>query len=195
MNIMNKVLMMLCILSVSKHVHSSGLNLDYECEITAEFAASENSTVGLKLIAASAGGDMENVLALLKKDVDPNFIDAEMMTPLVWASRCGHFDVVKLLINYGADVNQSVSYRKGVQYSYENSSALIWASSNNQVEIVRFLLSKGADSTRNECVFQVDAQEMQHFISVGRNASSVTQNEEILLLLEEQSKLVGERPM
>ena len=53
--------------------------------------------------------------------------------PLHWASKTGHIEVVRLLLEKGADVNDILT------------TPLYWASTNGHVEVVRLLLKKGAD--------------------------------------------------
>lgn len=57
--------------------------------------------------------------------------------PLCWASGCGHFDIVKLLVARGADPNS-----KG---GLKHTSALGFAASKGYPEIVEFLAKSGAN--------------------------------------------------
>ena len=71
-------------------------------------------------------------------DVSSNF-DGDScagFTPLLAASYTGHLEVVKLLIERGADVNQI--------HATENSGALHWAAMHNQEEVIKCLLHHGA---------------------------------------------------
>ena len=52
---------------------------------------------------------------------------------LVWASSNGHLEIVRLLLEHGADVHA------------RDDEVLIWASRNGHLEVVRLLLNKGAD--------------------------------------------------
>lgn len=60
--------------------------------------------LGQKLIDACINGDCEKVSALLN-EVDVNFRDAEMITPLHWAIYHEQTKICSLLIDAGADVN------------------------------------------------------------------------------------------
>lgn len=56
-------------------------------------------------------------------------------TPLVWASETGSAEVVKWLLEMGADANKC---------EYDGWSALHWAARNGHVDVARLLLSHGA---------------------------------------------------
>lgn len=73
-------------------------------------------------------------------NIDVNDQDNAGNTPLHEAALNGHLDIVKLLIDHGANVNiQSFEYFK--------DTPLIDASANGHLEVVEYLLSKGADPT------------------------------------------------
>ena len=76
----------------------------------------------------------------LFEDMSQNFIEYfEDMSQekkdkaLINASRRGHTEAVKSLINAGADVHAN------------NNEALQWASANGHIEVVKLLLDAGAD--------------------------------------------------
>jgi ankyrin repeat protein len=55
---------------------------------------------------AAECGDIETVKVLLNKDPElVNISDQRAWMPLHWAVRSGHYDLVKYLIDQGADVN------------------------------------------------------------------------------------------
>ena len=57
-------------------------------------------------------------------------------TPLIIASSAGHLDIVRMLVERGARVNEVTA---------EGRSALLYAASKGRDSIVQFLLEKGAD--------------------------------------------------
>ena len=54
-----------------------------------------------EFIQASRKGDVEKIEIFLKNGIDPNIKDEFEFSPLVWACRKGHINVVKLLIDSG----------------------------------------------------------------------------------------------
>ena len=65
-------------------------------------------------------------------------IHAENDYALRWASQEGHIEVVTFLIQNGADIHA------------ENEYALRWSSENGHLEIVKILIQKGADIHAND---------------------------------------------
>ena len=58
-------------------------------------------------------------------------------TALNWASKWGHLEIIRLLLEKGANVN--------IQHEYNHATALHWASWGGHLEVVRFLIDKGAN--------------------------------------------------
>ncbi|CAC5406432.1 unnamed protein product [Mytilus coruscus] len=89
------------------------------------------------LSRASHFNQMEVVKVLLQCDeIDINLTDNKGRSALYWASRKGHVDVVKKLLQHSADVNQ---------YDYHGNSALYIASQMGHVDVVRELLQHSPD--------------------------------------------------
>ena len=82
-------------------------------------------------------GDLTKVRAEIDSGKDVNSKDAAGQTALMYASEMGQLEVVKYLVESGADVN--------VQSTYDGKSALIWASINDQIAVMEYLLKHGAD--------------------------------------------------
>ena len=70
---------------------------------------------------------------------DINNVDKYGMTQLTRASKYGHIDIVKLLLDWGSDPNYQNEDRSG-------RTALMWASLFGRTDIVKLLLARGADS-------------------------------------------------
>lgn len=99
---------------------------------------SKNSDLQLvdELCEHAKRGDAEKVKALLKQGVDIEATtDSTGSTPLHLAAAGGHLDVVKLLLEHGADINAMDRGR---------STPLIAALRNKHRELADFLMSKGA---------------------------------------------------
>jgi ankyrin repeat protein len=58
-----------------------------------------------ELIIACKQNDIGRVRELLDSGADPNLLDTNGLTALVWATGQGNIDVVRLLLDYGADPN------------------------------------------------------------------------------------------
>jgi len=96
----------------------------------------------IKLIDASIDEEIDRVKELLgiknlflRANVNARTNDFKGNTALMMASSMGHKDIVKLLLDNGADVNA---------YNNYGDTALINASENGHIEIVEMLLEKGA---------------------------------------------------
>ncbi|KAJ5889949.1 hypothetical protein N7504_010759, partial [Penicillium tannophilum] len=86
---------------------------------------------------AALNGHPNEVLYLLDKDErSVNLTDTTGSYPLTWASLKGHYDVVRLMITHGADINA-----QGGDYG----SALIAACSEGHDKVAQVLLERGAD--------------------------------------------------
>jgi ankyrin repeat protein len=103
----------------------------------------EDKVSASELREAIGAGDIETVSKLLERGVDlnatleygpPALVLQEQMTPLLWAADCGHADIVKLLLEKGADPNTR---------DYRGRTALFKAGKN--VPMAKMLLARGAD--------------------------------------------------
>lgn len=87
------------------------------------------------MLKAAIEGDKEKVKQLLK-GVSPNYQGSAYGFALLYASGNGHLEIVKLLIEDGANVNLQNGF---------DSTALHAAASRGYDEIVLLLLEKGAN--------------------------------------------------
>jgi hypothetical protein len=104
--------------------------------------ATSPSTKAEELSAAARRGDAAAVKRLLDEGVDPNTKFRYDVTALMYACDHGHLDVVKVLIDHGADLN--------VKDTFYGSTPLMLAISPAQkktpehAEIAKLLIAKGA---------------------------------------------------
>ncbi|MHA1730657.1 MAG: ankyrin repeat domain-containing protein [Promethearchaeota archaeon] len=90
-----------------------------------------------KLIESAAAGDLDGVKEALASGVSPDAVDSRDTSALRWAVQRGHSEVVKVLLDAGADVDKQ---------SYTGWTALMDACFfSGDIEMVRMLLSAGAD--------------------------------------------------
>jgi hypothetical protein len=93
-------------------------------------------------IEAAQSGNTPAILDLLKKGLDVNARDDLYgRTILMHAALFGHMDVVRLLIDKGADVNAATK---------NGTTALLLSAGKGNAEIAGFLLDKGADVNAND---------------------------------------------
>ena len=92
---------------------------------------------GDALRRAATAGDVAKVKELLAAGVDANSANPYGGTALSFASDKGHVEVVKLLLEHGANVN--------AKDRFYNATPLVWAIDHDHAEVVRELLAKGAE--------------------------------------------------
>ena len=91
------------------------------------------------LLLAAEHGKTVSVEKLLKHNVGVNVRSVQTLeTPLIMAAKNGHWKVVELLLERGADVDLE---------DWNNNTALMQAIRNGHVEVVRILTERGANAT------------------------------------------------
>ena len=101
-------------------------------------AISCRSVADTSLSLAAAKGDYASVMALLGQGVDPNDMDSQGFTPLMWAARYGHEEIIKSLCEAGADLNATDT-------GSNHWTALIHAIHKRQNRAAILLMGSGAD--------------------------------------------------
>jgi hypothetical protein len=89
-----------------------------------------------QLLDAVRKSDVAGVKALLAKGVNVNTKFRYERMALSFACDRGNIDIVRVLLDAGADVN--------ARDSFYQADAMVWALSKNHVEIIQMLLEKGA---------------------------------------------------
>ena len=79
----------------------------------------------------------DEVRGLIEEGVDVDSKDEIGRTPLMWAAYKGHVEIIRLLLDHGADVNNRTY---GDYYI-----ALHWAASYGKDESVKLLIERGAN--------------------------------------------------
>lgn len=88
-------------------------------------------------IQSARDGDMVAVQEYLNSGGDVNAKNPYGGTAIMFASRAGHVEIAKLLLDAGADVN--------VHGNYAGTTALMWASQYESKEIVKLLIEAHAE--------------------------------------------------
>ena len=106
-----------------------------------------------ELIIAVRGGNIEKVRAVLHRSKDPKDLlnqchgstSESYVTPLMLASVKGHLEIIKLLIEKGADLDLMTNEKS---YKENSASALMKAVETKKIEVVKLLLELGAEVDR-----------------------------------------------
>lgn len=105
-------------------------------------ACRQSGDLSKELVEAAKMGNVVKAESLLKQGADVNSREQNGQLALMgynlllWASSKGHFEMVKLLLSYGADVNST---------DIQNRSPLIMAAAGGYMDIAVLLLESGAD--------------------------------------------------
>jgi len=104
-------------------------------------AQQKNEKLNFALIDVAAEGDLDSLIQLLKMDLNLDFRDANSGTALYYAVQNKHFDIVKVLVFNGADMD----------YSLDNGfSPLMSACYNGYFDIAEFLARSGANTNARD---------------------------------------------
>jgi ankyrin repeat protein len=92
------------------------------------------------LMMVAAEGKEDLAILLLEYGADVNAIDADGHTALMEAANFEHLNVVKFLVEHGANVNAAATLG-----GYTGYTALIYASERGHVNVVKYLIKHGAN--------------------------------------------------
>ena len=88
------------------------------------------------LMIAAENGKVYAVKCLISKGADPALRDNLRWNSLHWASRCGHVDVIELLLSYMTDIESRTA---------SGRTPLMIAAENGKLQALKCLISRGAD--------------------------------------------------
>jgi len=99
--------------------------------------AKVNATTDLGVTPLALASSGAVAVKLLAAGAIPNLVTSTGESPLMAAARAGRVDMVKALLEHGADVNAKENVR--------GQTALMWAVSQRHPDVVHLLLQHGAD--------------------------------------------------
>lgn len=123
-----------------------GYNIDVQAKGTSN--VKQGTTKCVDILKASENGDLKGVKQCVADGVDINSSVKGGYTALQTASKYGHLDVVKFLIENGAKINQQVELEGTPEEEGGNiysDTALMYASRAGHIDIVKYIIDKGAD--------------------------------------------------
>ncbi|XCN71444.1 MAG: ankyrin repeat domain-containing protein [Candidatus Electrothrix aestuarii] len=118
------------------------------------------------LIKSTENGDTESVKLLIDHGADPNIRNKVIKMPtkikgitttrrnqrkighsaLTVAATKGYLDLVEILLDHGADINNgNISKKESYNFSMSDYTALTWAVRFGQPEVTKLLIERGAD--------------------------------------------------
>ncbi|HNT28501.1 MAG TPA: ankyrin repeat domain-containing protein [bacterium] len=95
-----------------------------------------------EFVSAAREGDLNAVKTFYNTGGDINKPNARGQTALMWAAQRGHLEVVKFLVQLGANVNAVDADRQ--------EPVLMWATKKGHKEVVEFLIASGADVNQGD---------------------------------------------
>lgn len=139
----------------------------------------------LELLIAVKNNDIIAVNALLKENVNPNFVDEEGYSPLHRAVLNNNLDVVNVLFSYkDIDTEIKLPYEASVDDWYlGGATPLLVASYTGNADIVNALIEAGSDIRAKD---DIDGATTIHIASANGN------NEVINILLNKDNTLINE---
>lgn len=96
----------------------------------------EEASDRASLVLAAKDGNLSMVQSLLEKGVSPNVRDSDGVPALMWAAEGDHIDIVRLLLDEGADVN--------AKKTKNGTTVLMETAEEGNTEVVKLLLDRGA---------------------------------------------------
>ena len=139
----------------------------------------------LELLIAVKNNDIIAVNALLKENVNPNFVDEEGYSPLHRAVLNDNLDVVNVLLSYkDIDTEMKLPYEASVDDWYlGGATPLLVASYTGNADIVNALIEAGSDIRAKD---DIDGATTIHIASANGN------NEVINILINKDNTLINE---
>ncbi|MEC4895994.1 MAG: ankyrin repeat domain-containing protein [Oscillatoria sp. PMC 1051.18] len=119
-----------------------------------------------KIQSAALSGDLETVRSCLEKGVDPDIRAGQYVAPICIATNYGHKEIVELLIEYGADINQGLDEEHGV-------NPLLGAAIEQYKEIEKIYLELDAEIGIHYAALRGHTEKVRSFIEQEKPLNSM----------------------
>ena len=107
------------------------------------------------LVAAITANDAAEVARFLEAGANPNFVAGNGDVPLPLAAGAGDLEIVKLLLDAGADVNSTMDGKISTGHTVYEATPLFHAAAAGHLDVVEMLLTNGADPNKTETALGV----------------------------------------
>ncbi len=115
---------------------------------------------------AALNGDLETVRSCLEKGVDPDIRSGQYIAPICIATNYGYKEIVELLIEYGADINQGLNEEDGV-------NPLLGSAIKQYEEIEEIYLELDAEIGIHYAALRGDIEKVRSFIEQEKSLNSM----------------------
>lgn len=112
--------------------------IDRDFSVNAYYGSAVDSVL-MYAIEKNTPSSRQFILSLINKGENINYVDNNNITPLIKAVALRHWEIVKMLVKHGADINHTIAQDSVMDFS-NGSTALIYCIACKEWDIVNWLL-------------------------------------------------------